>query len=438
MVGNLSMLVIARVLAKGAWSRMFWEEIAYNTGFIQEDGNRSLEDIAEGYLMDLIDRNLVIIAYKRKYNGSVVACKVHDLVRELCLKKAMEERFILQTDRLILSSQFSNVLKPPYKPLRLLLCNKFLIDDIAKYIRSFVLLRVLDLETCVFIDFPKGMELLVHLRYLAILTSSRDFPSSICNLWNLQTLIYRPSNNGDITIVLPSNISDLVNLRHLYYIARGAWPFILPSIEKPMNLQTISIVELRDGLDKFQKCFPYIKKLECVTCEDEEYDFKSLTYLEKLYVFDVPKGCVKNHITFPSILKTLTLRDCGLPWSDMLIIQSLPNLQVLKLVDDAFKGSYWNTYEQDFQQLKFLRLQGLNIEQWEAYSTSFPCLSQLEVYYCEVLEETPLEIGDIPSLELIQIKGYRHSVGESVRRIQEEQNDLGNYHLRIDISHELP
>ncbi|KAI3795564.1 hypothetical protein L1987_38219 [Smallanthus sonchifolius] len=207
------------------------------------------------------------------------------------------------------------------------------------------------------------------------------------------------------------------------------------------------IMELRDGLDKFQKCFPYIKELKCNTYKDEDYDFKSLIYLEKLEVFsrrrrmqwtvhDVPKGCGKNQITFPATLKALTLVESCLPWSGMSSIQSLPNLEVLILMDDAFKGNCWNTEGQEFPQLKLLRLWGLDIKQWETYSTSFPCLRELEIIWCYHLEEIPLEIGDIPTLELIKILNCRHSVSVSVRRIQEEQNDSGN-NLKIDIS-ELP
>ncbi|KAI3745222.1 hypothetical protein L1987_58330 [Smallanthus sonchifolius] len=197
-----------------------------------------------------------------------------------------------------------------------------------------------------------------------------------------------------------------------------------------MNLQTLSNVELGEGVHNFQKCFPYIKELTCITYLDEENDFKSLTYLEKLSL----NGCVKKHITFPTTLKTLTLRNCGLPWREMSIIQSLPNLHVLKLKENAFEGSCWNTYEQEFQQLKFLRLESLNINLWEAYSASFPCLRQLEIIHCHDLDETPLEMGYIPMLELIKIKRCWHSVGESVRKIQEEQRDEGNYDLKIDIS----
>jgi hypothetical protein len=55
-------------------------------GFIQEDGNQSLEEIAKGYLVDLVDRNLVIVQ-KRYLSGDIRRCKVHDLVRQLSVEK---------------------------------------------------------------------------------------------------------------------------------------------------------------------------------------------------------------------------------------------------------------------------------------------------------------------------------------------------------------
>ncbi|KAD4982109.1 hypothetical protein E3N88_18780 [Mikania micrantha] len=442
---------------KVRWLILLWMA----EGFIQEDGNRSLEDIADGYLMDLIDRNLVNVDVRSKSNEGVTDCNVHDLVRELCLRKAKEEGFILQMGKQISSSHFSNVTTPPHKPMRMIVDNdaniqgfpnpsaqnlrsilcfsdfRSLRDDIAKRFHSFVLLRVLDLHTCRLNDFSKGIEMLIHLRYLAIWNTSRSFPSSICNLWGLQTLIYR----SDDALFLPSNISDLVNLRHLLgYHHLDTRPsflkedyLILSSIEKPMNLQTFSRVKFGEKVD-FQKFFPAVKELRCKIYSDQKNDFKSFSYLEKFKLISINE--LKN-ITLPTTLKTLTLANSCLPWRKMSIIQSLPNLQVLKLDFKAFKGECWNTDEQVFPMLTFLRLGGLDIKLWKADSKSFPCLKQLEVDSCEGLEEIPLEIGEIPTLELIKITYCTRSVGESVRRIQEDQRDFGNYLLKIDVSNEL-
>ncbi|KAK1423639.1 hypothetical protein QVD17_18945 [Tagetes erecta] len=511
----LSLVVIAGVLEKEAWSKTVWVEIAERTssyivgdengcmeilalsykylplhlrecflylggfpedhkfqverltslwvaeGFIQQAGDRSLDDIAESYLMDLIDRNLVIVSYRRRSNRAVKGCTLHDLVRELCLRKAKEEELILKT----LSPDLPYAITPLYKPVRLFInlpvfYTQFpenirsilffidyrpLSDVIAGCFRSFMLLRVLDLQTCNLNNYPKYMELLVHLRYLAIWKSSVGFPASICNIWGLQTLIYKTRQN--IT-VLPSNISDLVNLRHLWNYLPSSRDFrsfkmifYLPSIDKEMNLKTISNVELGVGVD-FQRCFPNVKELRCTIHANEKNDFESLKYLEKLKLtgyfekvkstgFDGATNRGKIHITLPKTLKALSLFGCHLPWSDMSIIQSLPNLEVLKLTCNGFEGSCWNAEEQVFQELKFLRLEILDIQQWKADEESFPSLRHLEIFNCKDLEEIPLDIGDIPTLELIKINNCRASLDESVRMIEEQQHDSGNVNLKV-------
>lgn len=51
------------------------------------------EDVAEEYLMELIDRSLVIVSQRRS-DGGVRACVIHDLLREFCLRKDEEEDFL--------------------------------------------------------------------------------------------------------------------------------------------------------------------------------------------------------------------------------------------------------------------------------------------------------------------------------------------------------
>ena len=101
--------------------------------------------------------------------------------------------------------------------------------------------------------------------------------------------------------------------------------------------------------------------------------------------------------------------------------------------DDDFVGTHWDACEQQFRQLKLLLVFNLNIKQWEASSTSFPCLKQLTLRRCKYLEEIPLEIGEIATLELIEIDSINNSVVKSVKRIQQEQHDVGNDELKITV-----
>ncbi|KAL1553938.1 putative disease resistance RPP13-like protein 3 [Salvia divinorum] len=56
-------------------------------GFIQQKPGRSLEEVAEDNLGDLVARNLVM-AEKTKANGDIKTCRVHDMIREFCQNEA--------------------------------------------------------------------------------------------------------------------------------------------------------------------------------------------------------------------------------------------------------------------------------------------------------------------------------------------------------------
>ncbi|XP_047965779.1 putative late blight resistance protein homolog R1A-10 [Salvia hispanica] len=64
-------------------------------GFLkhQNGGSKSLEDEAEEYFEDLVKRNLVMVT-SRKSDGKIKSCSLHDMVRDMCIKKARDEDFI--------------------------------------------------------------------------------------------------------------------------------------------------------------------------------------------------------------------------------------------------------------------------------------------------------------------------------------------------------
>ena len=52
-----------------------------------------MEDDAEDYLEELIDRSLIQVATKR-LDGGVRTCRIHDLLRDLCISDSAEEKFL--------------------------------------------------------------------------------------------------------------------------------------------------------------------------------------------------------------------------------------------------------------------------------------------------------------------------------------------------------
>lgn len=55
--------------------------------------DKGLEEVAEEYIMELIDKNLMLV-YKLHWNGEVNSCKIHDLLTDLCLREAKKQRFL--------------------------------------------------------------------------------------------------------------------------------------------------------------------------------------------------------------------------------------------------------------------------------------------------------------------------------------------------------
>ncbi|XP_076909937.1 putative late blight resistance protein homolog R1A-10 [Bidens hawaiensis] len=182
--------------------------------FIKEAGQRSLQEEGEHHLMDLIDRNLLIVADK-SYNGGIKSCRLHDLLRELCLKKSCEENFF---KKMSISDSTSSMVEQrrlfiDYEALckfnsngftthtRSVLClhNNHLFNNIIEsWVHSLWFLRVLDLLNIPMHDLGE-ITVLVHLRYLAVWLRSIQssfsevgkLPFSKAKYGSLQTLIVK-------------------------------------------------------------------------------------------------------------------------------------------------------------------------------------------------------------------------------------------------------
>ncbi|MFS7975104.1 putative P-loop containing nucleoside triphosphate hydrolase, leucine-rich repeat domain superfamily [Helianthus anomalus] len=426
-------------------------------GFILDPAQRSMEEEGEYYVMDLIDRNLLIVADKSS-NGEVKSCRLHHLLREVCLKKADEENFFKKVsmptpNRNLDSDVVLNIVKQrrlftEYEVLceiyshgfashkRSVLCfhdsRLLAFYKITSWVPSFLLLKVLNLLNIPMFKFS-NIRMLVHLRYLAVWICSHDTSLSKDNAWSLQTLIVKGTFQR--VIYSPDN---MVNLRHLWcdriIVSIG---FSVPTIS---NLQTISRLRLDYRTRFLLETFPGIKKLGCcISSSSTNHGLLSFAMLTHLQALNIDKYrqeslALANPIRFPETLKKLTLKGLCLPWSYMSTIQRLPKLEVLKLLDSSFKGHLWEPGETQFHQLKFLKLEKLDIHVWEASSINFPRLRKLVVTGCGRLMEIPLELGNIYTLEHIETDYSNPHVRDSVNRIQEAQREMGNCDIHVSFT----
>ncbi|KAL0290176.1 UNVERIFIED_CONTAM: hypothetical protein Sradi_7055300 [Sesamum radiatum] len=132
------------------------------------------------------------------------------------------------------------------------------------------------------------------------------------------------------------------------------------------------------------------------------------------------------NIAFPNSLKKLSLEGGRIPWYDATLIGSLPNLEVLKLLPDAFHGPEWNPEEGQFSRLKALYIYHNYLVWWRAESTHFPSLERLFLEYMAHLKEVPFEIGDIATLRSIYLEKCSKSATISAKQIEAEQHSNGN------------
>ncbi|KAL8544399.1 hypothetical protein ACS0TY_004805 [Phlomoides rotata] len=179
-------------------------------GFLKcENGCKSLEEKAEEYLKDLVKRSLVLVT-RTKTNGEIKSCSLHDLVRELCIRKAQEEKFLhdvtnrynlqqsIKNKRRISSISLSHFKEIQGPTIHTFLCLRLVgpiisISHSLASIESFRLLRVL-IMVCHHAEMlPSQLFELIHLRYLALGTPYY-IPATISNLHNLQTLIINSKN----------------------------------------------------------------------------------------------------------------------------------------------------------------------------------------------------------------------------------------------------
>ncbi|CAF2037614.1 unnamed protein product [Brassica napus] len=182
-------------------------------GFIQEDGEMMMEDVARRYIEELIDISLVEAV--RRERGKVVFCRIHDLLRDVAIKKAKEINFV----SLVYNDHHSSSTTCRREVVHHLMDNNYLCDRrVNKRMWSFLffgehkvmlgsyvkttnlklkLLRVLNLRGLLFdcegyipfMSLPDVICELIHLRYLGVAdTGLRHIPSLISNLQFLQTL----------------------------------------------------------------------------------------------------------------------------------------------------------------------------------------------------------------------------------------------------------
>ncbi|CAL5420791.1 unnamed protein product [Camellia sinensis] len=417
-------------------------------GFVEKKDGETMEEVGEDYLEDFIARNLIQVS-KRRFDGTIKTCCIHDLLHDLCIKKAKEDKFLevlghdcsslpLNSRRLGLHS---NILKhisstPSATKLRSILCfgldeRQLSSNEWKLLYKSFPLLRVLDVWGVGVEAIPNEIDKLIHQRYLRLKSlTAQTLPASICNLWNLQTL----------EVIAPCidrpriDIWKMQELRHLYFHGQAVLPE--PPILKAKdstanvlsNVLTLSCISPDSCKESVFSMLPNLLKLG-INGDLEEHrtnlTLKNLSKLNHLQTLKLERDrrCeelinLRYGIKFPPNLTKLTLLETQLLEDPMDVLGRLPNLQVLKLKNAAYGGRDLCCSGNGFPKLQVLKLLNLAIRCWTISEGSMPSLRSVVINRCGNLEGLPSALPNIPAFEELELWSPHVSLVKEAKEIE--------------------
>uniref|UniRef100_A0A2P2N158 Putative disease resistance protein At1g50180 n=1 Tax=Rhizophora mucronata TaxID=61149 RepID=A0A2P2N158_RHIMU len=427
----------------------------------------SMEDMAQAYLDELVERCMVEVV-NRGSTGRIRTCRMHDLMRDLCLTKAKQENFLeilnqldpsgrpvdspslsmmrvarsigrLRRLAVISDGNLSRFIPSGYRRnshMRSLLyfhekpCHVEKWGLLKSVFKNFTLLRVLDLEGIQGNEgrMPKEIEKLIHLRFLSLRdTDIEELPSTIGNLRYLQTLDLLTWNS---TVQIPNVIWKMQGLRHLYLPESCGDDSERWQLANLTNLQTIVNFP-------WEKCdireIVRLKNLRKLVIDDPKFAtifnssdvtldlLHSLSFVsnEGSTVVRVITGCphlyklrIEGQIEklpechqFSLNLAKLNLQGSELMEDPMTTLEKLPNLRILRLQMNSYLGKEMTCSNKGFPQLKSLYLYDLpNLEEWKLERGAMVNLCHLEISNCTYLKMVPDGLMFITSLQELVIR----------------------------------
>nr|WJK71390.1 disease resistance RPP13-like protein [Anethum foeniculum] len=408
--------------------------------FISEVEGVLMEDVAEDYLIHLINRNLIQVG-SLAWDGKVMSCRVHDLVRDLGIKKAKEHKFLVSFDSSKHHQDPIHLLGQPrhviYKGIGeyLKLVERFDTSNLSSFAvecfgtidlkemklmyTKFKNLKVLDMRT-VYSEIPEEMGDLVLLKYLGLMGGKKysikptKIPPSIGKLKKLQTLA-----GAELRFyTVPKEICELHELRYLDIRISGR----LNIGSQQTKLQTILSIEYKEWIKIDAVNLPNLHYLSLNEEEDGDgYSLESIANLTSLQTlglylssFGIPtikplSSCnrLKTVLLYrtlkdPSLLcllpdsvTELRLLYCGFTEDPMPSLGSLSNLTFLQLVG-VYRGNKMVCRQNAFPSLQILSLQLLNdLEELEVEDGAFPSLKKFQASYCIKLKKIPVQLEQL-------------------------------------------
>ncbi|KAI5004850.1 hypothetical protein ZWY2020_032093 [Hordeum vulgare] len=427
-------------------------------GFAMKKDSSTPEEVAEGNLMELIGRNMLEVV-ERDELLRVSKCKMHDIVRDLALAVAKEERFGSANDQgeMMLmdkevrrfstrcwrdSNTAAGVEFPRLRTVISLAADSSSTNMISSVLSGSSYLTVLELQDSGINQVPASIGNLFNLRYIGLRrTRVQSLPDTIEKLSNLETLDVKQTKIEK----LPPGIVKVEKLRHLladrfadekqaefrYFVGVEA-PKMVSNFKELQTLETVHAskdlsLELKnmsklqtvwiddinasncDDLFKTLSAMPLLSSLLLCVCDEKEtLSFQALKPISKrLHRLIIRGGWADGTLKCPIFqghgknIKYLALSWCNLGNEDplQLLAFHLPALTYLSLNRVSSAGTLVLSAG-CFCQLKTLVLRRMpNVKQLEFEEGAIPCVEGIYVMSLSELSMVPHGIESLGSLK---------------------------------------
>lgn len=438
-------------------------------GIISQDDKadgETMMDVAERSLAELAQRCMVQVNVKETAGG-FKNCRLHDLMRDLCITKAQRENFtrVIDSRRESLASsnkrrRISVYLEPNVTKIGIASSEYHHIrsaffyandsgEDVLLRVKSdlcsFKLLRVLYLQGfCHLHHLPKAIGDLIHLKYLSLSASQfKKLPSSLGKLIYLQTLDLEVDKSLELEI--PNVIWKMEQLQHLYlpsnFCVEGGAKLRLDGLndletlvnfntslcdvkdlDRLSNLRKLRAA-IKDKLDDLPNIIKYISftknqlrrsslSISCSKfCSDEELNLlRTLLGCHRLYKLSIGGRIARlpEHYHFSSSIAKIAFKASQLDDDPMATLEKLEKLSSLTLYECTYMGEKMVCSTDGFPRLLYLKLWGLhNLKTWRIDEGAMPKLTRLVIADCEKLEMLPDGLRFIATLQKLNVRGMR-------------------------------
>lgn len=446
-------------------------------GFVVPGRGKTMEEVAESYLNELIGRSLVQ-ATTRETNGRARTCRVSNLVREFIISIAGNFITVLEPNcsnaidsgekirRLSVQNVNMNLLRGNLNHIRTLLVfgEKCSHSELEKVLEGSKLLRVLDFQSVPLKEFPDSAIGLSLLRYLNLSqTEIKSVPKSIGNLAFLQTLdlthtqvtnlpktIYKLQDMRNLLVyscdetsgaaqgveLSAGNIGALSSIQKLFLIkVKKQRKLVLKALGELIALRKLGLVLVDIEREHGRELCCSVQKMQHLstldvqsTSEDEYLDLDHMDsppgpprYLQRLSLTgrleSLPQWIPQLHSLARIALKMSKLNADA---NSLEGLQDLPNLVELELVD-YYIGDLMKFKAKKFKKLKALRIEKLDqLALVVVEDGAMPELKKLTLSRCQNLKLLPFGVGSLVFLEELLLYDMPE---EFIAKLQKDSED---------------